>query len=42
MGEARGKHVIITKQGDSTITYIQHIKKCVQKFTPQYSRISDG
>ena len=41
-GEAGGKHVISTMQGDSTIIYIQHSKMYVQKVTTQYNGSSDG
>ena len=40
-GEADGKHVINTTQGDSTITYIQHSKMCIQEVTTQYNGIND-
>ena len=41
MGEAGGKYVISTMQGDSTITYIQHGKMYIQEVTTQYNGISD-
>ena len=41
MSEAGGKHVISAMQGDSTITYIQHSKMCVQEVTSRYDGISD-
>ena len=37
IGKAGGKHIISTMQGNSTITYIQHSKMCVQKNTTQYN-----
>ena len=40
-GEASGKHVISTTQGDSMITYVQYSKTCVQEATSQYDEISD-
>ena len=41
MIEAGSKSVISVMQGDSTITYIQHSKICVQEVTSQYKGISD-
>ena len=41
ISEAGGKHVISAMQGDSVITYIQHSKTYIQKFTSQYNGISD-
>ena len=41
MGEAGGKCVISTMQGNSMITYIQHSKVCVQEVTTQYNGTSD-
>ena len=41
INEADPRHIISTMQNDSTITYIQHSKICVQEVTSQYNKISD-